>query len=311
MQIVTETISLLQVREVAARSDNNVTVTEHHLNATRTRYKVGELTQTDVSQAVSRTASARAEQLENKNKIRVNNARFEELTGGKPPKGLTIPLISKNIITQLVRTPATQVEGRPDLAAAMTRMEEADLQVGVQKAGHLPVFSLSSDVSHAWDVGSTSKPGANDSFSLSLGISLPIYSGGSVNSKMRQAISQKEGKQASLDLLHKKAIREIQQAIWDLESAQAVHNSLETSEAAARQALAGVGEEFRVGTRSSLDLLDAQSELFSVQKDLVKSRYAMIQAQYQLLKARGRLSLSDVAFRDAHRRNPEPGGQIK
>ncbi len=89
-------------------------------------------------------------------------------------------------------------------------------------------------------------------------------------------------------------MRELKQAIFELHAAKAKEKALITAVNAAKETLEGVQQEFQVGTRTSLDLLDTQQELFSTETSLIESKYSLILAKYKILESINHLSLSEL-----------------
>ncbi|MBF0587506.1 MAG: TolC family outer membrane protein [Magnetococcales bacterium] len=308
-QVAQQTNNLLKSREMAHWARKNLQVTEQHAAATRTRFTVGELTQTDMRQAEARLASTRAALIHAENSVRIHEAAFLELVGAPPPLHLSLPPLPKGLIQQVMLSPPEKGLKRPDLHAAQLRLESAISNVDVQKAGHLPTLSLSSSAGRTWTASSSTSP--SDAATVGLSLSVPLYQGGRTASKVRQAVWGRDEKRSTVERLRKQVVREVQQAVLDLQSAMAAQSALAYSERAAREAMQGVNREFQVGTRSSIDLLGAQDQLFTAQEALVNGRYRILLAQYQLLKAKGRLSLADPVFKVLMRQNhPKYSGGV-
>ena len=296
LQAIQEGIGVLQARKVAELARENEAVTRRHLEATRIRQRVGELTHTELSRAQSRFSTAEADHIEARFQARVASAQLEEVIGAAVSENLALPRVEMGLFEKSTADLLALIQNRPDIAAARFRLREAERNTDTQRADHFPVISLKSNAARTWDRESTTQPGTLDNFSLGLELSLPIYSGGATQSKTDEAHFQARARQADLDNLRKRAVREIRQSLLELKGAEARNRALVAGVSAAEEALYGIGEEFKVGTRTSLDLLDAQHELFSVQTDHVKSRFAVVLSKFRLLKAVGGLSLDNPAL---------------
>lgn len=288
--------ALLEAREVTRLARNHLDGTKSHLDATRARFAVGEVTKTDISQAMARVATAEAEWIRRRGEGDVNEARFREIAGIAVPDALQLPLVVSDLPTETLTRLTPLVMDRPDLQAARHRLQAEQWQIGVSQADHYPTLSLSSSGTRTWDPSSSSVIGPSDQFSLTVSASLPLYSGGLTMAKTRQAKSNRDLKQADLDLLSEQAMRELKEILSQYTSAKATDEALKTAVSAAQDAKEGVEQEYHVGSRTSLDLLDAQNELFSAQTDQVKSQYAVNLAHFQLLKVVGRLTPEGEGF---------------
>jgi outer membrane protein len=302
MEMMEVGISLLQAIEVEELSKNNLEVTEKHLEATRTRFEVGVITQTDVSQAEARVASARSSWIQARNMVGVYQARFKEVTGDPPADKLILPVPTSLEALGIPRSEAerstrilTLLDQRPDILAARFRVESALRGIETKQSQHHPTVALTSSAGRDWN-NINNLPDPVDSYSVGFSVSVPLFTGGRISAETDQARRERDAAQADLDRLKRLAQREWDQALLDHESTTAQEQALGSAVKAAAAASAGVDEEFRVGTRTALDLLDAQLELFSNQTELAKIRYAVQLAQYRLLKAAGRLDLPTLGF---------------
>ncbi len=133
-------------------------------------------------------------------------------------------------------------------------------------------------------------------------LSLPVYTGGLVNSEVRQAKEQVAAARLQVDAAERQAIQDAATA-WDsLVSARAQALSFQDQIKANQVALEGVQQEALAGLRTVLDVLNAQQALLTSQVSLVQSHHDAVQAAYNLLNAAGRLTARDrqlpVAYYD-------------
>ncbi|MBF0380793.1 MAG: TolC family outer membrane protein [Magnetococcales bacterium] len=293
--VVKEIVEVIKARKVALLSKNNVEVTKRHMEATSYRHSVGELTITEQSRAISRHATAYADWIDAKNQAHIAFARLEEVVGSEVDDNqIVVANLEYDLFDQPLESNLPMLENRFDILAAKSRVDEAKKNLNSSKAGHFPTVSLNSEAERTWDRDSGIYPGVSDSLAVEFEIKLPLYSGGATSSKQNQAKFSHQAKQANLDELRKKAKRELQEATYELESAKAKKSALTTAVASAKETLDGIQQEFQVGTRTSLDLLDTQQELFTAQTSLIKSHYSLILAKYKILKAVNRLSFTEL-----------------
>ncbi len=194
-------------------------------------------------------------------------------------------------------TLAGHLEQRADILASLKRLQVTQSSIKAQRAGHLPTLSLTGSSTRNWSEQTSGRESPVNKHAVALSFSLPIFSGGETVSLVREARADRDAQRAALDQLKRQARRQLRQAIAGLESAQASQAAFEAVVTAGREALTGVTQEFEVGTRTSLDVLDAQDELFSAETDLAKSRYSVVLARYTLLNALGRLTLESLGGR--------------
>ncbi|MBF0126545.1 MAG: TolC family outer membrane protein [Magnetococcales bacterium] len=283
-------VELLQAMEVRRLASNNRDLLRHHLEETRARFKVGQLTGTDVSQGESRLALAEANLVRAANSVAVGRSRFREMTGEAASEGLALPGLREGVLTGTLEQLLARGASRPDLEAARLRVQVAGGEVEMKRAAHWPTVALTARAGRGWgeEIGGTTDP--VDRYEVGVGVSLPVFSGGMTVSETAEALARKEGLDAELERLQRLMEREVESAFLELQSVQAAEASLQSALRAAEAALKGVEQEFKVGTRTSLDLLDARNDLFSARTELAKSGFAMVLARFRLLSSLGELT---------------------
>jgi outer membrane protein len=123
---------------------------------------------------------------------------------------------------------------------------------------------------------------------------MPIYQGGAVDAKVSQAKAGAQQAQAEAEDARRASVEDITQAWSALQSADEVIHAYEAAVAANQMALDNTRKELAVGTRTTLDLLDAERDWVGSQVNLTASRRDRAVAAYQLLAACGALHLEDV-----------------
>ncbi|MEO5349964.1 MAG: TolC family outer membrane protein [Magnetococcus sp. YQC-3] len=288
-------VALLQAREIARLADNNRRVMQQHLASTRSRHQVGEITRTSVSQAEARLAAAEADKTRADNDVSVSHAQFVEVVGIPAPDGLAMPTFRRQPGEGPLEGWLAQLEQRPDMRAAGKRSTLAELSVEQERAGHWPTVALTSSLNHTWQRSSAvTAPDEVDKYNLGMKMEMPIFAGGMTLSKTAESKAKRDAQWAQQDFLRRQAQREIEKAYLDLQSSRALTTSFNSIVAASRMARDGVEREFRVGSRTALDLLDAEHELFSNQTELAKNRYGLELARFQMLFVVGQLTLEEL-----------------
>lgn len=294
LKVAKAVVDLLQAREIAQLAGNNLQVMQRHLSATRSRHQVGEITRTDVSQAEARLAAAQADKTRGENNAAVAQAHFFEVVGQVAPDKMALPDFRQTLTDAALADWLAQWEQRPDLRAATKRLTVVESTIEQERAGHWPTVALTSTANQTWQRGDREEV---ERYNVGMKVELPVFSGGMTQSKTVEAQAKRDAQVAQLDLLRRQIQREIEQAYLELKSSQALATSFETIVAASRLARDGVEREFHVGSRTALDLLDAEHELFSNQTELAKNRYSLALARFQMLWAVGRLTLEELVFK--------------
>ncbi|MBF0294206.1 MAG: TolC family outer membrane protein [Magnetococcales bacterium] len=282
---------LLQAREVAQLAGNNRELIARHLEETRARFKVGQLTITDVSRAEARLSAAEANLVRSGSALAVARARFQEMTGLEEPENLALPEVRSGLLELPLERMLERGSARPDLEAARLRLRVAEEEVAMKRAGHLPTVALTLKAARGWgeEIAGTTDPVGH--YEVGVGVSVPVYAGGMTVAETDEALALRDAQQAEVELLRRRMTREVESAVRDLQGLEAADRSLRGSLSAAELAMRGVEEEFRVGTRTALELLDARNEEFTARTELTRNRFALSLARFRLLAAMGELTL--------------------
>jgi outer membrane protein len=267
---------------------NHESVLEDKLKETRVRSKVGELTGTDVRQAESRLARAHVSRFQAESTLTQDRAAFTRLVGDAPGQlqAPALTLESPRTLTDIFHFAETQ---SPDVVASQFAAEEAEAEISLNKGSLLPEVDLVGNSSRSYGESIT-VPGREDSSQVLVQVTMPLYRSGTDYSKARAAQQTASQRRDELDEAVHKAHETADNAWQALMTAQAALDADETEVDAASQALAGVREESKVGTRTTLDVLNAEQELLDARIDQVKSQHDRDFAVLQIRAATGQLT---------------------
>jgi TolC family type I secretion outer membrane protein len=267
---------------------DNVDVLQKKLEETRVRAKVGDLTQTDVHQAESRLARAQVELLENENALVKDHDALARLTGGIM-RGLEEPelvLDEGSAFDEALERAETQ---NPDVLAAQYTYEQAKAAIDDNKGSLLPELDLVGSSSRNQGQSST-LPGRFDSNQVLLQLTIPLYHAGSDYSQVRAAEETATQRRLELEEARHRAHESANNAWKSLDIAQSAIEADQQEIEAANQAYEGVRVEARVGTRTTLDVLNAEQELLNAKTDLVRAKHDKNLAVLQIKAAIGTLT---------------------
>ncbi len=276
-----------QNQAVLDLAENNADRLRRQLQATRDRFEVGEVARTDVAQAQARLARALSDIEQARADLAAALASYREIVGVEPMR-LAAPEVAPSLpptLDQALRF----AQANPDLAAATFALTAARGAIDVASARLLPVLDLIGSLSY-FEEPSALVDEARDA-SVGFQVSVPLYQGGALRSQIREARQTASQRQRELE----SQTRNVQRAVtatWEtLEAAKASIEALSEQVDANRVALQGVQEEANVGQRTTLDVLDAEQELFISQVDLVRATANEVLASYQLKQAVGNLTV--------------------
>ncbi len=281
------------------RSDLNFQ--EEQVRASVDRFNVGEGTRTDVSQ--SEAGRARAQSALNTALANLNTSRaiFRQVIGIDP----TNLSARTNVTSLLPQTVSAAIsigqEEHPSIQTSQFMVDAAQFAVKTAEGVLLPSADLLGDFVYSdnSDPLTTAGGGRNTSASIFGRVTIPLYQGGGEYSQIRQAKEDLGRTQLMVDV-SRDSIRAQAISAWgQLNASIASITASEAEVAAARLALEGVIEEQRVGQRTTLDVLDSQSDLVDARVTLVTSQRDRVVAAYALLSAVGRLDYENLGLSGA------------
>ncbi|MBF0184328.1 MAG: TolC family protein [Magnetococcales bacterium] len=291
VRIATLISNWLEAREVFELSESYTHVTARHARIVALRFKAGESTETEVHEADSRALQAEAARTNARNVMDKAAASFAEVTGELPPARIVLPEFKWQEPPQFEERLAEMIESRADIRAARAKMEEAAIATKMRRAEHAPTLRFTYTASRTWNTEmsgtGTSFKEDSDNQSSMLVLDVPIYSGGMITSRTRQAQAEWESLVADVDRLRHLALREAQEARMDMTNLKLAIEFQERALRSNQKALAGLQDAFLAGTRTILELLDTQYETLTLQTNLVRSRYQHRLARIRLWAAMG------------------------
>ncbi len=275
------------------------------------RFEVGLIAITDVQEAQASYDSAVASVIEGKRTLATAGEFMREITGqyyeSLADAGPDVPLISPNPndVDQWVKT---ALEQNMTVEASRLAAQIARDEISARKSGHMPTIDLFAQRSN--DDQSTNRddkgtlngqpighlPADSDIWADAVGVQLnvPIFSGGSVRSQVKEAGFQYRAAQEQLERSARQTEREVRDSFLSVNSeiarVEALAKSVESNQTALRATEAG----FEVGTRTTVDVLDARRNLFEAERDYARSRYTYVVNALRLKQAAGTLAENDI-----------------
>jgi len=286
-------ITAIQNAELLRLNINNEQVLSEQLRATNERFRVGEITRTDVAQAESRLAGARTARTQAEGNLQIARATYQRVIG-EAPRRLTNPQPLQVPVRSAAEAQALAVGNNPNVVATLFAAASARDNIDVQMSTLLPQISANAQ---AFRQDNTIQPHIRQSGGqATLQLSVPLYQGGAEYSQVRQARQQAQQTLSQVDEARRTAAQQAAQAWETLRSARAAVDSVRSQIRAAEIALDGVQREAVVGSRTTLDVLNAEQELLNARTSLVNALSSVVTGSYQLAAAIGRLTAQDLAL---------------
>ncbi len=302
-------MSVILSGQVLDLRQSNVAFLQEQVRAANDRFSVGEGTRTDVSQAQAALAAATSSVSVAQADLLTARANYVKVVGHEP-KGLRNPgPISKLLPAKMTAAVDASRTEHPAIRAAIYNADTASYNVAIQEGALLPTFGLQGSIGSTLAGSSTDATGADRVRSLDASVaavlSIPIYQGGGEYASVRQAKEELGQAKLQIDAARMSVDAALAQAWSTLESAKAQIVAAQASVTASRLALEGVVEEQKVGQRTTLDVLNAQSTLINARLSEVGAEAQLVVASYAVVAAMGRLDrerlgLSVPAYRPEH-----------
>jgi outer membrane protein len=282
---------------------------ERQLEQSEKRFEVGLIAVTDVQEAKAAFDSATAALIQAKRNLATAQEQLRELTGNTFDElarpGADMPLAGPNPanaedwVELAMNQNARLISSR--LAADITRHD-----ISSERGGHFPSLDLVAsrtgfDVSSDLVSGGITRPNDSDAedTTISLQLTVPIYSGGATSSRVRQARYRNLAARERLERTARETERETRDAFLGVNSEVARVQSLRQAVESAKTALQATEAGYEVGTRTSVDVLDARRRLFEAQTNYARSRYDYLLNVLRLRLAAGTLDDKSVTETNA------------
>tara|TARA_R110002096_G_scaffold50380_8_gene132262 strand:- start:1566 stop:2912 length:1347 start_codon:yes stop_codon:yes gene_type:complete len=286
-QAGTAFMNVVRDQAVVELNVSNEEVLRRQLQATRDRFEVGEVTRTDVSQAEARLSRAIADRRSAEGDLETSRADYEQVVGMAP--GI---LVQPAVLPNLPRSRREAIErsqvDNPEVIQAIFTHLSATHNVDVINGERLPSASLVGQLQRNADTSQFVQKAYNAQATAQ--VVIPLYQSGSVRSRVRQAKQVASQRLIQIEEARRAAI-ESATAGW--EQLSATRNRIQALEAEVQSqeiALDGVKQEALVGTRTVLEVLNAEQELLNAKVNLVAARRDEVVAALSLASAVGLLA---------------------
>jgi len=283
-------MNLRRAQELLRVKQNNLRLLQEELRATRDRFEVGEVTRTDVSLAEAQVASARSGLAAARGDLTRAVEEFRNAVG-RAPGQLQTPKRLPALSGDIEAAKRIALRNHPDMKKVQHQVAAADLTVAAAEAAMKPTISLSASLSADEQVD-----GDRLTRSGSVGVALggPIYQGGLLTSVVRQALARRDALRGALHLTQLNVAQIVGNSYAILRAARASRIAGQEQVRAARVAFQGVREEAKVGSRTTLDVLDSEQKLLDAQAGLIAAEADLYIAAYSVLDSIGQLTVRDL-----------------
>ncbi len=286
---------VLSAEDTLRFTEADVKAIERQLDQAKQRFDVGLIAITDVNEAQARYDSARADAIVAQNNLddareslsEITNQPTRELAGLRPNVTFEPPNPAN-----LDEWTETALKNNPGVISAQYDVDIARKEIERQDAGDSPTL----DLVGSYGVSGSGADAGTDAKDAVIGLQLawPLYTGGGVAAATRQARFQLEAAQEVLEQRRRAVQTQVRNAYRGVLASISRVQALEATVVSAQSALEATEAGFEVGTRTLVDVLNSQRELFRSKRDLSVSRYDYILNFLSLYQAAGTLSDENI-----------------
>ena len=276
------------------------------LASAKRNFEVGNATITDTREAEARADLARSQQIAAENDLVVAKVTLDQLVGrnGVTPHPLILPATLPPVMPSQASDWVSLAESdNPLLKQAQLGLQVAELETERAKAGHLPtlVANASYGRSRAREAidGVGTFTGNSRNAGVSLVLNVPLFSGFAIQNRVNETRALEQKARTDAEGAHNQVVLGTRTAFVTAQTQAAQVKALEAAEASSKLALDATQLGYKVGVKVNLDVLNAQSQLYSTQKDAAGARYNYLISQLKLRQAAGNLTSNDLLPIDA------------
>ena len=290
---------VLAAQDSLATAQTGKRAISEQLASAKRSFEVGTATITDTREAQARFDLATAQVLAAENELQAKGIALDILVGRSnvKPNALAKPVVLPAVAPADVNAwVLSGDEQHPGLRKARLVFEIARLDTERARAADGPTLDLTGTLSRSRSTGSGASPAPGNSTTGSIGVlfKYPLYAGGSLQNRIKETLALEEKSRNDLDAAQRGVAQATRVTYFSLQSLHAQAKALEAAEASSQIALDATQRGYKVGVRVNLDVLNAQTQLFTTQRDLAKARYDVVLNGLKLRQASGQLKPEDV-----------------
>jgi len=289
---------VLYAQESLRAVQANKTAIEQQLESAKKNFEVGTATITDTHEAQSRYDLALAQEIAAESDLEVKRRTLQSIVGREPG-----PLAQVRREAEL--TPPKPADMNQWVAAAekdsvsvqvqQAAAEVAALEVDKQRAGHYPTVDLVANKGNNTSFANAAYGVAQTDFqNIGVQLNIPLYQGGYVSSKQREAVANRQASQSGLEAAKRGAALAARQYYLGVVNGLAQIRALKAALASSQLALESNKLGYEVGVRINIDVLNAENQVYVTRRDYAKAALDTLMAQLRLKAAVGSLGEEDL-----------------
>jgi outer membrane protein len=278
-----------------------VAVTQQ-LELARRNFEVGTGIVTDVHEAQARLDLSRAQAVAAASDLKSRRAELARILG--EPQANLARLRADSLL------PAIQPDDEQpwldsareqsvSVRIAQATLEVADREIAKSRAAHSPTLDLTAGYGTNYSSGSITSPAdisvRSRSSQVGLNLNVPLFAGGGVQARVREALALKDKASDDLEAARRQAVAQASQAFTGVVSGAAQVQALASAIASSKSSVDSNKIGFRVGSRINIDVLNAEQQLYTAERDWHKARADTLMQGLRLKAANATLAEADLS----------------
>ena len=267
------------------------------LEQARRNFEVGSATITDTLEAQARHDLTDAQEIAARNDLEIKRNALQQLINAAPQdikplgKGFVLEAPQPSDMEKWVEVSQS---ANLQIAIAQAGATIAEKEVARVRGGHYPTIDLIANYSTN-NVSGGTMPSETTNKSVGVQLNIPLFQGGAVNSKWREAEANHDRAKQELENARRSVAQLTRQSYLGVVSGIAQVNALQQALASSESVLQASKLGHEVGVRTNLDVLNAQQQLFATRRDLYQAQYNYLVSQLRLQAAIGSLDEDDLS----------------
>ncbi|MCY1271464.1 Outer membrane protein TolC precursor [compost metagenome] len=295
--------NVLLARESIELAQAKLRAFEEQLDLASRSMELGEGSRTDVDDAAARRDLAEAELIEAEDNLLVARRLLQEYLGVLPESLATLrgdfatsPPQPNNLQDWLARAKADN----PAIRASRYSVDVAEEEMKKARAGHWPTLDFVAGYTYGKSETISTLDQKNRYSSVGLEVNIPLYSGGGVSAQARQAVANRDKAEEDLKASREEVLSETTREFHGVQSGAARIRALETAVRSSQQSIISSRKGFQAGTRTNVDILNAEEQYYSARRDLFEAKLRYLVSRLRLAASVGGLGDDDIADANAY-----------
>jgi outer membrane protein, adhesin transport system len=276
-------LDVQRYREMQRLAQENFTMHQNTMNQLRERSESGVGRGVDMEQASGRLSLAQTNLMTESNNLNDVSQRYRRLVGEYPAVNLDpVPEVTEKLpVAGVVTDFGSELRAHPSLLSKQALVQAAEAGQNSAKALHAPTLDLRASTGR--DRADEFDDRRMQSSRAQLMLTYPIYRGGSDEARIRQTVAQTYAAQDVRDYTCRNVQQELSVTWNNIQRMRQQMPFLQEHEMSTSKVRVAYQQQFQIGQRSLLDLLDTENELFDARRALLNAQYDLKKAEYQWL----------------------------